>query len=80
MNLSDPALIVALVLGVLGLLVFVKLKPRGPAPLKCPECHEPLELEEEIIDPDNPELRYVPGERQGYFRCLECNKRVRARY
>ncbi len=80
MDLSDPAFLLALVLSVAGLAAYLKLRPREPEPLRCPDCQKPMELDEEIIDPDNPELRYVPGERRGVFLCPECHKRVRARY
>jgi uncharacterized protein with PIN domain len=77
---TDPAFLLAVALGVGGMVVFLKTRKGGTEPPRCPECREPLELEHEIIDPDNPELRYVEGERQGHFRCMQCGKRVRARY
>jgi hypothetical protein len=39
-----------------------------------------LERQEEIVDPDNPERRFIPGEREAYFRCPRCGQRRRARY
>jgi len=79
-NLTDPAFLIALVVGVGGVVLYLKTRRGEPPPPRCPDCDEPLELEQEIVDPENPELRFVPGERRGYFRCLECGKRVRLRY
>lgn len=80
MDLTDPAFLVALVLGVGGVVLFLKTRKGEPEPPPCPDCRGSLELEHEIIDPANPELRYVAGERRGHFRCVQCGKRVRARY
>lgn len=80
MNLTDPALLIALAVGVLLVGAYVKLQPRPPQPPQCPNCGTALDLEEEIVDPENPELRYIPGERRGWFRCVQCRYRVRARY
>jgi len=79
-NLGDPAFLLALALGVLGVVIYLKLQP-PPRPLPhCRECNLPMERGEEIVDPDHPELRYIPGERQAYFYCPRCRRRVRARY
>ena len=80
MDLTDPAFLIALVLGVVGLVIFMKLRPRPPEPPRCPSCLESMDFEEEIVDPKKPELRYVPGERRGWFRCVDCHKRLQARY
>ena len=80
MDLTDPAFLVALVLGVGGVVWFLKTRKGEPEPLRCQDCGEPLELEQEIVDPDHPELRYMPGERWGYFVCPTCGKRLRGRY
>jgi uncharacterized protein YbaR (Trm112 family) len=79
-NLTDPAFLIALALGVGGFVWYLKTRKGEPEPLRCPDCREPLELEQEIIDPENPELRYIPGERRGQFVCRKCGKRVRGRY
>ncbi len=80
MDLTDPALLIALVAGVVGFVLFIKLQPAPPAPPQCRDCDVRMDLEEEIVDPDHPEQRYVPGERRGWFRCPRCRRRVRARY
>jgi hypothetical protein len=79
-DLTDPALLVALVVGVLSFLLFAKLRTPPPKPLACINCAVPMDLEEEIEDPDNPERRFIPGERRGWFRCPRCRHRVRAWY
>ena len=80
MDLTDPALLVALALGVGGFVWFLKTRKTEPDPIPCPDCREPLELEQELVDPDHPELQYIPGERRGIFVCPRCGKRVRGRY
>jgi len=79
-NLTDPAFLIALLLGVGGVVLFLKTRKGEPEPLRCPDCREPLDLEQEIVDPDHPELRYVAGERRGLFVCRQCGKRLRGRY
>jgi hypothetical protein len=79
-DLVDPAFVIAAALAVGGFVLFMKTRRGEPEPPRCPDCREPLELEQEIIDPEHPELRYVEGERRGQFRCPGCGKRVRARY
>jgi len=79
-DFADPALWVALVVGVLGYVVYVKLQPAPPPLPHCSECNVSMERDEEIVDPDNPERRFIPGEREAYFRCPRCSRRKRARY
>jgi hypothetical protein len=79
-DLTDPALLIALLVGVLGFVLFMKLQPKAPDPLRCADCNRKMELEEPIIDYDNPERAYVPGERRGWFRCPECRRRVKGIY
>jgi hypothetical protein len=79
-ELTDPAFLVALVLAVGGFVWFLKTRKGEPEPPRCPECHERMELEQELLDPDHPELHYMEGERRGVFLCPECGKRVRGRY
>ncbi len=80
MDLTDPALLIALGVGVALLALFIKLQTPGLKPPQCASCGRVMELDEEITDPENPEQHYVPGERRGWFRCLVCNRRIRARY
>ena len=80
MDLTDPALLVALFLGALGFVLFMKMQTPPPKPLECKNCAVRMDLDEEIVDPDNPEQRFIPGERRGWFRCPRCRHRVRARY
>ena len=80
MDLFDPAFLIAVVVAVGGLLLFLKIRKGGPQPPRCPDCHQPMELEREIVDPEHPELRFIPGERRGEFRCPDCGKRTLARY
>jgi hypothetical protein len=39
-----------------------------------------MERQEDIVDSENPERRFIPGEREAYFRCPRCRQRARARY
>ena len=80
MDFADPALWVALLVGVLGFVVYAKLLPSPPAVPRCQECDLAMEREEEVVDPDNPERRFIPGQREAYFRCPRCRQRLRARY
>ena len=80
MDLFDPALWVALVLGVLGFVVYAKLRPKPPAAPRCADCDLAMERQEEIVDSENPERRFIPGEREAYFACPQCHQRARARY
>lgn len=80
MDLTDPALLVALLLGVLAVFIVVRLQPK-PLPVPhCRACEEPMERDEIIVDPEHPEHRYVPGEREAWFVCRECGERRRARF
>ena len=80
MDFTDPALWAALVLGVLGFVVYAKTRPK-PLPVpRCADCRLAMERQEEIVDSDNPERRFIPGEREAYFACPRCNERTRARY
>jgi hypothetical protein len=79
-DLADPAFLIALVVGVLLFLLAMKLRTPAPEPLRCADCNRRMDLEEEIVDYDNPERSFVPGERRGWFRCPQCRRRVRARY
>lgn len=80
MDFADPAFLIAAVLAVVGFVLFMKTRKGEPEPPRCSDCRQPLELEREIVDPEHPELRYIPGERRGEFRCSECGKRTRERY
>ena len=78
MDLTDPALLIALIVGVsLLALIFRFLLPKPP---RCPDCDERLQLDQEVVDPENPERRYVEGDRRGYFVCPECGKRTLRRF
>ena len=80
MDLTDPALLVALFASALIFVLSMKMRRPPPKPLECRNCAIPMDLEEEIVDYDNPEQRFIPGERRGWFRCPRCRHRVRARY
>jgi hypothetical protein len=80
LDLSDPALWAALVLGVLGFVVYAKLRVKPPPLPRCAECGLTMEREEEIVDAENPERRFIPGEREAYFACPRGHRRTRARY
>jgi len=79
-NFSDPALWVALLVGVLLVVVWTRLQPPPAPEPRCLDCDLILERQEEIVDPENPERRFIPGEREAYFRCPRCGQRRRARY
>ena len=80
MNLADPALMVALVLGVVGFVLYVKLQPTPPPLPRCQDCNQEMVQGDLIVDPEHPETRYVPGDREAYFTCPHCQRRVRARF
>ena len=80
MDLADPAFLIALMVGVLLFVLVVKLQRPGLKPLRCADCNRRMDLEEAIVDYDNPERNHIPGERRGWFRCPRCRRRVRARY
>ena len=80
MDLTDPALWIALGLGVCGFLVYMKLQRPAPPLPHCQDSDLQMERQEEIVDSDNPERQFIPGEREAYFRCPRCRCRVRARY
>ena len=78
-DLLDPALLVALAVGVLGVVVFVRLRASPRAP-RCAECNLPMVRDEDILDAENPELRHVEGYRQAWFTCRQCGTRKRGTY
>ena len=80
MNLADPALLIALAVGVIGFVLYMKLQPRPPKVPECSSCGQAMERGDEIVDPEHPERRYIPGDRLAYFHCHQCQRRVRARY
>jgi hypothetical protein len=79
-NLADPAFLIALAIGILGFVVYARLQPRPPKTPECLECGETMERGEPIPDPEHPEHRFIPGEREAYFKCPRCGRQVRARY
>ena len=80
MDWADPALFVALALGAGVVLIFARLQPKPPAPPRCLACNELLERGEEIADSENPEHRYIAGQREAWFSCPRCGDKRRARY
>ncbi|MBX5491188.1 MAG: hypothetical protein IRZ14_08505 [Chloroflexi bacterium] len=80
MDLTDPALLVALVLGILLVVVYARLQP-PPRPLpRCQRCGVEMERGEQIVDPEHPEHRFIPGVREAWFTCPQCGTRRQARY
>jgi hypothetical protein len=79
-DFTDPALWIALLVGLVGFVVYAKLQPPPPPKPRCRECDLAMEQEEEIVDSENPERRFIPGQREAYFRCPRCRRRTRARY
>jgi hypothetical protein len=80
LDLADPAFLIALALGVVGFALYMKLQPPPPRVPQCLDCGREMERGDEYVDPENPERRFIPGERQAYFHCPSCRRRVRARY
>jgi hypothetical protein len=79
-NLVDPAFLIAVALGILGFVVYTRVQPRPPKTPECLECGVTMEQGDTIADPEHPEHRFIPGEREAYFSCPRCGRRVLARY
>ena len=80
MDLSDPALLLALLLGVAGFVLYAKTRPPPPKPPRCRACDLEMERGDEIVDAEHPETRYIPGERQAHFHCPRCRWQRVTRY
>ncbi|HLI29033.1 MAG TPA: hypothetical protein VKZ60_18350 [Chloroflexota bacterium] len=79
-DLLDPALWVALALGVLLVVLLVRLQPPPLPPPRCERCGLAMERREQIIDPEHPEHRFIRGVRVAWFACPRCGARRRAHY
>jgi hypothetical protein len=79
-DLTDPALLAALALGVLLVVVLVRLQPPPLPPPRCDRCRLEMERREELVDPEHPEHRFIRGARTAWFACPQCGARRRARY
>ena len=80
MDWADPALLIALGLGAGVVLLFARLQPKPPAAPLCLACSVPLERGDEIVDSENPEHRYIAGQREAWFSCPRCGDKRRAHY
>ena len=80
MDFTDPALWVAIGLGVLAVLAYARFGPKPRPVPTCKDCEEELIREQEIVDEEHPELRHIAGERRAWVRCPQCNRRSRWRY
>jgi hypothetical protein len=80
----DLSLLWALVLGVVGCLVYAKTRRRPPKEIRCPECKVPLEHDadilREMLEPDiTPSPLMRPGQQPqaALYHCPQCGRRTR---
>jgi hypothetical protein len=85
----DYSLLVALALGVAGVLVWTQLRRKEKMP-RCPACKLDMERDAAILDPDDPTVRHpMAGSMIGemastlpyvvLYHCPRCGRRVRRR-
>jgi hypothetical protein len=83
----DPSLVLALALGVLGVLAWKQFKPKEKAP-RCPNCKLEMERDAAMLDPDDPATRHpLAGGMLAeqllpqliLYHCPRCGRRTRIR-
>jgi hypothetical protein len=87
-QMGDWSLLVALVLGMLGVLAYTKLRARPAAPPRCTACDIEMEYDSQMLDPMFTNSRYAAG--MGFraegaepsvrlYHCPRCGRRQQVR-
>jgi hypothetical protein len=86
--MGDWSLLVALALGVLGVLGYVKLRGRPAPPPRCRPCDVEMEYDSQMLDPMFTGTRYALGTglrtegaepRVRLYHCPRCGRRQQVR-